>query len=150
MDRCNELCTKDATGTCALCEARAEADRFVRFWLKGGLFVDCHNWLIARLQDRSKAPGRWLYPVPRTEVRHKDVVREAHKQYSETLNKTMLTLLGVAFFCLLATLGSPDKLLLAADSAIQVPFTNMSVPFLGFIVVATFLLIALFAYLHIF
>jgi len=40
MARCNDLCTKDATGTCALCEARAEADRFFWFWLKGGFFVD--------------------------------------------------------------------------------------------------------------
>ena len=40
MDRCNELCTKDAIGTCAVCEARVEADRFFRFWFKGGLFVD--------------------------------------------------------------------------------------------------------------
>ena len=149
MSRCNCLCTKDATGTCALCDALAERDRFVRRWFKGGLFLDCYDWLIPRLQDQSKAPGCWLYPVPRTEVRHKDVVREAHKQYSETLNKTMLTLLGVALFCLLATLGSPDKLLLAADSALKVPFTDMSLPFLGFIVVASFLLMALFIYLHI-
>jgi hypothetical protein len=40
MARCNKLCTKDAIGTCALCEARAEADRFIRFWFQGGLFVD--------------------------------------------------------------------------------------------------------------
>src|SRR5215510_2930502 len=36
MDRCNELCTKEATGQCALCEALAERDRFIRLWLKGG------------------------------------------------------------------------------------------------------------------
>jgi hypothetical protein len=60
-----------------------------------------------------------------------------------------ITPLGVALFCLLATLGSPDKLLLAADSALKVPFTDMSLPFLGFIVVASFLLMALFIYLHI-
>ena len=40
MDRCNELCTKDATGTCAVCEALAERNRFLRFWFQGGLFVD--------------------------------------------------------------------------------------------------------------
>src|SRR5215470_7054018 len=40
MDRCNELCTKATTGTCALCEARAEANRFLRFWFKGGLLID--------------------------------------------------------------------------------------------------------------
>jgi uncharacterized protein YjbI with pentapeptide repeats len=40
VDRCNVLCTKDTTGTCAACEAWAEADRFFRFWFQGGLFVD--------------------------------------------------------------------------------------------------------------
>jgi hypothetical protein len=62
----------------------------------------------------------------------------------------MLTLLGVAFFCMLTTLGSPDKLLLAEDSKIKIPLTDMSVPFLGFIVVAPLLLIVLFIYLHVF
>jgi steroid delta-isomerase-like uncharacterized protein len=36
MDRCNELCTKEATGQCALCEALAERERFIRWWMKGG------------------------------------------------------------------------------------------------------------------
>jgi Pentapeptide repeats (8 copies) len=40
MARCNELCTKDATGYCALCEALAERDRFIRFWFKGGWLMD--------------------------------------------------------------------------------------------------------------
>src|SRR5215470_14211826 len=115
MDRCNELCTKDATGTCALCEARAEADRFIQFWFKGGLLIDgfralkhgggfvClhrYTWFMVRSRNRGKAPQDG-YPVSHVEVRHKDVVREAHKQYSETLNRTMLALLGIAFFCLL-------------------------------------------------
>ena len=102
-----------------------------------------------QLRDRSKAP-QGKYPAFPVEVRHKDVVREAHKQYSETLNKTMLTLLGVALFCLLTTIGSPDKLLLAADSTIKVPFANAPMSFLGFIVVAPFLLIVLTIYLHVF
>src|SRR5262249_21069800 len=40
MDRCNELCTKDTIGSCAVCEALAERDRFERVWLKGGWFID--------------------------------------------------------------------------------------------------------------
>ena len=36
MDRCNELCTKETTGQCTLCEALAERDRFIRLWMKGG------------------------------------------------------------------------------------------------------------------
>jgi uncharacterized protein YjbI with pentapeptide repeats len=155
MDRCNELCTKDATGTCAVCEALAERDRFLRFWFQGGLFIDSVRALkrrMMRLQDRSKAPLCWWYPVLRRdwEVRHPDVVREAHKQYSETLNKTMLALLGVALFCFLTALGSPDKLLLAADSTIKVPFADAPMSFFGFIVDAPFLLIVLLIYLHIF
>ena len=36
MDRCNDLCTKETTGQCALCEVLAERDRFIRLWMKGG------------------------------------------------------------------------------------------------------------------
>jgi hypothetical protein len=156
MDRCTEFCTKDATGTCALCEARAEAERFIRFWFQGGLFVDGVRALkrgMMRLWDRSQAPLCWWYPVPRRdwEVRHQDVVREAHKQYSETINKVMFTLLGVALFCLLMVLSSSDhKLLLATDSTIKVPVADAPLSFVGFIVVAPFLLLVLTVYLHIF
>ena len=167
MARCNELCTKDITGSCAVCEARAEADRFIRFWFQGGLFIDglralrrrgvfaylCwYAWRIERLWAWGKTLRCWWYPIPDPawEPRHKDVVREAHKQYSETLNRTMLALLGVAFFCLLTALGSPDKLLLEADSKIKVPFADAPLSFFGFIVVAPFLLIVLLIYLHIF
>ena len=150
MDRCTEFCTKATTGACAVCEAVAARERFIRFWLKGGWCIDGVPWLMRRLWDQSKAPRCWWYPVPRSEIRHKDVVREAHKQYSDTLNKTMLTLLGVALFCVLTTIGSPDKLLLAADSTIKVPFADTPMSFLGFIVVAPFLLIVLAIYLHVF
>src|SRR5262249_16162623 len=42
MDPCNdEFCTKRGTAEpCAVCEARAEADRFFRFWFKGGWLID--------------------------------------------------------------------------------------------------------------
>jgi uncharacterized protein YjbI with pentapeptide repeats len=139
MERCNELCTKEATGACALCDKLAERDRFWEWWFKGGVFIEGLRVL-----------RQWWYPIPRTEVRHKDVVREIHKQYSETLNKTMLVLLGVALFCVLTTLGSPDKLLLGADSVIKVPFADAPLSFLGFIVVGPLLLIVLTIYLHVF
>jgi hypothetical protein len=40
MQRCNELCTKETIGACAVCEALAERGRFERFWFQGGVFVD--------------------------------------------------------------------------------------------------------------
>ena len=116
MAHCNELCTKDATGTCTVCEALAERDRFERLWFQKEVFL----WGFHVLRQ-------WWYPVRLEAPRHTDVVREAHKQYSETLNRTMLALLGVALFCLLTALGSPDKLLLAADSTIKIPFADTSI-----------------------
>jgi hypothetical protein len=41
--RWNDLCTKDATGTCAMCDTLAERDRFERRWFKGGVFVEIKN-----------------------------------------------------------------------------------------------------------
>jgi uncharacterized protein YjbI with pentapeptide repeats len=63
----------------------------------------------------------------------------------------MFTLLGVALFCLLTVLGSSDhKLLLTTDSTIKVPVADAPLSFVGFIVVAPFLLLVLTIYLHIF
>ena len=50
MSRCNCLCTKDATGTCALCEARAEADHCMWLLFKGGFLLN----LLRFVRDRSK------------------------------------------------------------------------------------------------
>src|SRR5262249_9988824 len=52
--------------------------------------------------------------------------------------------------CLLTTIGSPDKYLLGGDSTIKVPFADAPMSFLGFIVIAPFLLIVLAIYLHVF
>ena len=40
VGRCTELCTKDTTGSCALCTTLAERDRFERLWFKGGWFIE--------------------------------------------------------------------------------------------------------------
>jgi hypothetical protein len=80
MDRCNELCTEETTGYCALCEALAERDRFEQFWFQKRRFCDGFHVL-----------RQWWYFVPHEEIRHKDVVREAHKQYSETINSTVFS-----------------------------------------------------------
>ena len=93
---------------------------------------------------------QWWYFVPPKEIRHKDVVGGAHKQYSATLNRTMLALLGAALFCLLTALGSPDTLLIETNSTIKVPLADAPMYFLGFIVVAPLILIVLLLYLHIF
>jgi hypothetical protein len=62
----------------------------------------------------------------------------------------MLTLLGVALFCLLTGLGTPDKSFLTPESTFRIPFAEAPISFLGFIVVSPLLLIVIAIYLHIF
>jgi hypothetical protein len=50
---CNDLCTKEATGQCALCDVLAERDRFIRLWLKGGIFIDLwRRWWASRESEQ--------------------------------------------------------------------------------------------------
>jgi hypothetical protein len=106
--------------------------------------------LWTRVTDRGRPPRSWWYPLPNPRVRHKDIVKDAHQGCSETTNRAMLTLLGVALFCLLTALGASDKSLLAADTTIKVPFAEAPISFPGFMVVAPLLLIVVTIYLHIF
>ncbi len=80
---------------------------------------------------------------------HSDVIKTQHESHSKAINKTMLSLLGVGLYSLLAVVGSPDKLLIATNSAIQTPLVGTSISFIGFLIVSPFLLVILTVYLHI-
>ncbi len=103
-----------------------------------------------RLSDRSRIPRRWWNPIVVYRRLTRDVLTEAYKQYAETANRTMLALLAVGTFCLLTVISTPDKALLAAEGTVKVPFADASISFLGFVVVAPFLLTVVSVYLHIF
>jgi uncharacterized protein YjbI with pentapeptide repeats len=102
-----------------------------------------------KLSDRKKAPRKWWHPEISVEPGHKDVVAELHKEYSNTINKTMLSMLGVGLYCLLTVIGSPDRSLIAPVSTITAPIIGSSISFTGFLFVAPGLLIGLIIYLHI-
>jgi Protein of unknown function (DUF1566)/Pentapeptide repeats (8 copies) len=98
-----------------------------------------------KITDWSKAPRScWI-----EDCRHAEVVKMLHESHSKAINKTMLSLLGVGLYSLLAVVGSPDKLLIATNSAIQTPLVGTSISFIGFLIVAPFLLVILTVYLHI-
>src|SRR5215211_1089315 len=93
MAHCNDLCTKDITGTCAVCEALAERDRFFRFWFQGGLFVDGVHAMQRRgvfaLLQRYALPFALLFLVglllwlawfiPRSVAWHSTLLRFVHE-----------------------------------------------------------------------
>jgi hypothetical protein len=51
MERCNELCTKQEMGVCALCDVLEERDRFVYIWLGGWLWTMLKTWAHNLLVD---------------------------------------------------------------------------------------------------
>jgi len=69
------------------------------------------------------------------------VIKTQHESHSKAINKTMLSLLGIGLYSLLAVVGSPDKMLIATNSSIQTPLVGTSISFLGFLIVSPFLLV---------
>jgi multisubunit Na+/H+ antiporter MnhB subunit len=117
--------------------------------------------LWARLSDPDKRPRIWWFPPSsRREVvrripeaarqEYQKVVQQGHEKFSETVRLAMLSLLGFALFCLLITFSAPDSTLLVADPTIKMPFADVQVSFLSFLILAPFLLIVVTLYLHIF
>jgi hypothetical protein len=100
----------------------------------------------------TKITGRGSTP-PRSswieDCTHSDVIKTQHESHSKAINKTMLSLLGVGLYSLLAVVGSPDKSLIATNSTIQTPLAGTSISFLAFLIVSPFLLISVIIYLHI-
>src|SRR5262245_6725321 len=85
-----------------------------------------------------------------SEDERRTAIREAVEKCAETVNRGMLSLLAVALFCLLTTLGGADRSLVASEASIRLPFAEVPISFVGFLVVAPLLLIVLTVYLHVF
>src|SRR5262249_3314598 len=160
MDRCNDLCTKEATGTCALCDVLAERDRFLRFWFQGGLFgagIQSISKGISRgrkrLANKGKMPRRWWWPGLQYQSLLFNLSNEEwkrqHDETSRAIFQVLVVIVTFSFFCLLS-LGTPDVSLLAGNAALKLPFANTEISFAAFMFIGPVILIALTTYLHIF
>ena len=160
MDRCNELCTKEITGECALCETLAARDQFLRFWLGGGWFRvsiqgiskgTSRGW--KRLAHKGKIPRRWWYPGLQYQSLLFNLSNEEwkrqHDETSRTIFQVLVAIVSFSFFCLLS-LSTPDVSLLAGNATIKLPFANTDISFVAFLFIGPVILIALTIYLHIF
>src|SRR5262244_4115404 len=88
--------------------------------------------------------------TPESDDERRKAIRDAVEKCAETVNRGMLSLLAVALFCLLTTLGGADRSLVASEASIRLPFAEVPISFVGFLVVAPLLLIVLTVYLHVF
>lgn len=77
-------------------------------------------------------------------------LQEDHKYNSETIRRSTLVLVGFTLFCWAIAFGRPDVLLLAEETHVELPFGQVAISFLDFLVAGPSLLIILILYLHIF
>jgi uncharacterized protein YjbI with pentapeptide repeats len=101
-----------------------------------------------RLSDRSKLPRRLWFPPKRHLDLNADEWQRQHDEVSISLRRTMITLLGYSFFCML-TLAAPDVSLIARDAKIKVPFAGTEVSYQAFLTIGPLTMFALAIYLHI-
>jgi uncharacterized protein YjbI with pentapeptide repeats len=154
MDRCNELCTKEVLGHCALCEERAEADRFIWFWFKGGLFIDGLRALTP-WRNWKKKPGRhvdhrppWDIPlitpgeaVPQQQLTERaDQLRGAADEAARLAQNLYLSFLLLGTY-IAVIIGSTTDVQLLKVSPVTLPILNVPLPIVGFYVFVPWLLL---------
>ena len=81
--------------------------------------------------------------------REREDLLQRHREVSETLRHAMLALLAFSLFCWL-TIGVPDRSLVISEPTIKVPFADVPVSFVAFLIVAPLILVVFAIYLHVF
>lgn len=106
------------------------------------------KWL-ARLGKRDKIPRRWWYPeLPIIAFGDTEEWKRQNDEVSNTIRRTVLTLVIYCAFCIIM-LGAPDASLLSASENINLPFTDTAVSYQGFLIFAPLILIGLSIFLHV-
>lgn len=108
------------------------------------------NTLLGRFKDRTKAPGKWWFPVLPLKInRDENELKRQHEETSRTVRRALLVLTAFCLFCVLA-LSAGDVKLITTNASIKLPFANIEVDFKTFIITAPIMLTLLLVYLHIF
>jgi hypothetical protein len=101
----------------------------------------------SRLIDRSQWPRGWWWPVPSSIKLEAAELRQQHDQTSLTINNVLLTLVGFCFFCWLALAGLPPDV---SEQRLTLPFAGVQVGLIDFLLIGPLILVAFYAYLHVF
>jgi hypothetical protein len=72
--------------------------------------------------------------------------KKRHAELSNNINRTLLTLLSFGFFCAL-TLNQPDEMVIKNGGKVKIPFVDMQVDFLTFLIIGPIALLGITAYL---
>ncbi|MCP5083107.1 MAG: hypothetical protein GY948_15580 [Alphaproteobacteria bacterium] len=68
-----------------------------------------------RLGDNKNIPRRWWYPPREPGTLDSDILKDQHSKCSETIRRTMITMLSSSFFFLLTMFSVPDRFFIIAS-----------------------------------
>src|SRR5882724_234143 len=114
-----------------------------------------------RLSDLNRPPRSLWFPpsshwddgqqIPAADQKsYRAEVQKAHEKFSETVRLTMLSLLSVGLFCLVALFSVSDSEFLVGNPKVKLPFVDTEISFQNFLVIGPLLLLVVTLYLHIF
>jgi uncharacterized protein YjbI with pentapeptide repeats len=89
----------------------------------------------------------WLSPS-QTDL-NPDEWKEQHEETSKTIRRLIMVSIGYCFFCFL-TLAAPDNKLFEVNALVKVPFANVQVPYVFFLILGPLVLIGITIYTQIF
>ena len=148
MDRCNELCTKEVAGYCALCNVLAERDRFERFWFKGGVFIEGLRALNQLWQPTNHGESPLVHPwgfepasVPQQGLWERtERLRGAADETARLTQTVYLSFLGLGTYIAIIIWSTTDMQLLKV-STVTLPLLNVQLPIVEFYVIVPWLLL---------
>lgn len=112
-----------------------------------------------RLADPDRMPRVWWFPPtsridemvwsPAERDARRLVIERALPHLAETVRRTLLILIGIAFASIAIVLSVPDSALIKSEATIRVPHADISIEFLGFASLMPVLLLGVLIYLHV-
>ena len=98
-----------------------------------------------RFWDTTRPPRSWFHIKPAEPSSYKQFPEEG----SRTLRRTMFVILGFSLFSVLSLL-QPDEKLLATNATIKLPFGNVDIGYVGFLIAGPAVLIGFWFYQQVF
>lgn len=101
-----------------------------------------------RIRNHQKWPRSWWWPHSTSESENQEIDwKKQHDEVSSTIRRVMLSIVAYSAFCLF-TLSAPDSELVTKK--INLPFADVELNLINFIIIGPLLLICLLIYMHIF
>lgn len=101
-------------------------------------------------QPKDQNGGNAATGAPADPATRIETMATEHKEISGTIRRTMLTLLGLELYCVVAAFGISDVELVVSNSKISMPISGAKMSATGFMIAAPLILTIILTYMHVF